>query len=179
MISSFIFIFIFFVRKKKYCSRYIDMELSGRSDHNIFLELKPWKKNQWTKLICPVSRETSGMMIVIKLVTAGRFQMQTTLESEASIFVMIKQRFPINLSYWLDYWFSVVQLLRPCLPCSNQLLSNMYLKIPAGKHLMDLVAVDWFKDTKRIDHVARRQGCAAQVSLEAKHCLVVYYLAVD
>uniref|UniRef100_A0A7N2N1E6 Protein ENHANCED DISEASE RESISTANCE 2-like n=1 Tax=Quercus lobata TaxID=97700 RepID=A0A7N2N1E6_QUELO len=39
-------------------------------------------------------------------------------------------------------------------------------KIPAGKHLMDLVAVDWFKDTKRIDHVARRQGCAAQVALE-------------
>lgn len=28
---------------------------------------------------------------------------------------------------------------------------------------MDLVAVDWFKDVKRIDHVARRQGCAAQV----------------
>ena len=39
------------------------------------------------------------------------------------------------------------------------------MKIPAGKHLMDLVAVDWFKDTKRMDHVARRQGCAAQVSL--------------
>ncbi|KAH9687037.1 protein ENHANCED DISEASE RESISTANCE 2-like [Citrus sinensis] len=37
-------------------------------------------------------------------------------------------------------------------------------KIPAGKHLMDLVAVDWFKDTKRMDHVARRQGCAAQVA---------------
>ncbi|KAL3497964.1 hypothetical protein ACH5RR_040696 [Cinchona calisaya] len=39
-------------------------------------------------------------------------------------------------------------------------------KIPAGKHLMDLVAVDWFKDTKRIDHVARRPGCAAQVATE-------------
>ena len=39
------------------------------------------------------------------------------------------------------------------------------MKILAGKHLMDLVAVDWFKDTKRMDHVARRQGCAAQVSL--------------
>ncbi|XP_078437720.1 ENHANCED DISEASE RESISTANCE 2 [Wolffia australiana] len=39
-------------------------------------------------------------------------------------------------------------------------------KIPAGKHLMDLVAVDWFKDVKRIDHVARRQGCAAQVASE-------------
>ncbi|KAL8141721.1 hypothetical protein V2J09_014753 [Rumex salicifolius] len=39
-------------------------------------------------------------------------------------------------------------------------------KIPAGKHLMELVAVDWFKDTKRMDHVARRQGCAVQVASE-------------
>ncbi|EPS70711.1 hypothetical protein M569_04048, partial [Genlisea aurea] len=35
-------------------------------------------------------------------------------------------------------------------------------KIPAGKHVMDLVAVDWYKNTKRMDHVSRRQGCAAQ-----------------
>ncbi|CAO2819732.1 unnamed protein product [Amaranthus hypochondriacus] len=39
-------------------------------------------------------------------------------------------------------------------------------KVVAGKHLMDLVAVDWFKDSKRMDHVARRQGCAAQVAGE-------------
>ncbi|KMZ58511.1 hypothetical protein ZOSMA_76G00670 [Zostera marina] len=39
-------------------------------------------------------------------------------------------------------------------------------KIPSGKHLMQLVAVDWFKDVKRIDHVARRQGCAVQVASE-------------
>ncbi|KAI6706805.1 hypothetical protein NL676_009767 [Syzygium grande] len=37
-------------------------------------------------------------------------------------------------------------------------------EIPAGNHLMDLVAVDWFKDTKIINHVARRKGCAAQVA---------------
>jgi hypothetical protein len=37
-------------------------------------------------------------------------------------------------------------------------------KIPTGKHLMDLVAVDWFQDTKRMDHVVRRHGCAAQVA---------------
>jgi hypothetical protein len=61
---------------------------------------QPWKKNQWTKLICPVFRVTSGVMTVIILVTAGEFQMETTLESEASIFVMIKQRFPNNLSFW-------------------------------------------------------------------------------
>ncbi|XP_077244736.1 protein ENHANCED DISEASE RESISTANCE 2-like isoform X2 [Tasmannia lanceolata] len=39
-------------------------------------------------------------------------------------------------------------------------------KIPAGKPLMELVAVDWFKDMKRMDHVARRQGCAVQVASE-------------
>ncbi|XP_020260698.1 protein ENHANCED DISEASE RESISTANCE 2-like [Asparagus officinalis] len=39
-------------------------------------------------------------------------------------------------------------------------------KIPAGKPLMELVAVDWFKDAKRMDHVARRQGCAVQVASE-------------
>uniref|UniRef100_M1BKX4 Lipid binding protein n=1 Tax=Solanum tuberosum TaxID=4113 RepID=M1BKX4_SOLTU len=39
-------------------------------------------------------------------------------------------------------------------------------KVSAGKSLMDLVAVDWFKDTKRMDHVARHPGCAAQVASE-------------
>lgn len=28
---------------------------------------------------------------------------------------------------------------------------------------MELVAVDWLKDVKRMDHVARRKGCAVQV----------------
>ncbi|XP_038695278.1 protein ENHANCED DISEASE RESISTANCE 2-like isoform X2 [Tripterygium wilfordii] len=51
-------------------------------------------------------------------------------------------------------------------------------KIPAGKHLMDLVAVDWFKDTKRMDHVARRQGCAAQVASEKGFFSVVFNLQV-
>ncbi|XP_040866239.1 protein ENHANCED DISEASE RESISTANCE 2 isoform X5 [Glycine max] len=39
-------------------------------------------------------------------------------------------------------------------------------KVPAGKHMLDLVAVDWFIDSKRMDHVARRHGCAAQVASE-------------
>jgi hypothetical protein len=38
------------------------------------------------------------------------------------------------------------------------------LQVSAGKYLMELVAADWFKDTKRMDHVAKRKGCAAQVS---------------
>lgn len=51
-------------------------------------------------------------------------------------------------------------------------------KIPAGKHLMDLVAVDWFKDTKRMDNVARRRGCAAQVASEKGHFSIVFNLQV-
>lgn len=51
-------------------------------------------------------------------------------------------------------------------------------KIPACKHLMDLVAVDWLKDTKRIDHVARRQGCAAQVASEKGLFSLVFNLQV-
>ncbi|KAK4486308.1 hypothetical protein RD792_008979 [Penstemon davidsonii] len=51
-------------------------------------------------------------------------------------------------------------------------------KIPAGKHLMDLVAVDWFKDTKRMDHVARRRGCAAQVASDRGHFSIVFNLQV-
>ncbi|KAL6985649.1 Protein ENHANCED DISEASE RESISTANCE 2 [Sarracenia purpurea var. burkii] len=51
-------------------------------------------------------------------------------------------------------------------------------KIPAGKHLMELVAVDWFKDTKRIDHVARRHGSAAQVASEKGFFSIVVNIQV-
>ncbi|KAH8499681.1 hypothetical protein H0E87_015059 [Populus deltoides] len=51
-------------------------------------------------------------------------------------------------------------------------------KVPAGKHLMDLVAVDWFKDTKRMDHVARHRGSAAQVASEKGLFSVVFNLQV-
>ncbi|KAL1532249.1 Protein ENHANCED DISEASE RESISTANCE 2, variant 2 [Salvia divinorum] len=51
-------------------------------------------------------------------------------------------------------------------------------KIPAGKHIMDLVAVDWFKDTKRMDHVARRPGCAAQVASDKGLFSIVFNLQV-
>ncbi|XP_043808449.1 protein ENHANCED DISEASE RESISTANCE 2 isoform X2 [Manihot esculenta] len=52
-------------------------------------------------------------------------------------------------------------------------------KIPAGKHLMDLVAVDWFKDTKRMDHVARRQGCAAKVPGSTHYSMVFYFVTKE
>ncbi|XP_075505991.1 protein ENHANCED DISEASE RESISTANCE 2-like isoform X2 [Primulina tabacum] len=51
-------------------------------------------------------------------------------------------------------------------------------KIPAGKPVMDLVSVDWFKDTKRMDHVARRHGCAAQVASDRGYFTIVFNLQV-
>ncbi|KAL8112768.1 hypothetical protein AgCh_020174 [Apium graveolens] len=51
-------------------------------------------------------------------------------------------------------------------------------KISAGKHLMNLVAVDWLKNTKRMDHVARRHGCAAQVASDKGHFSLVINLQV-
>ncbi|KAL6005848.1 Protein ENHANCED DISEASE RESISTANCE 2 [Asimina triloba] len=51
-------------------------------------------------------------------------------------------------------------------------------KISAGKYLMELVAVDWFKDMKRMDHVARRQGCAVQVASEKGLFSIVINLQV-
>lgn len=44
------------------------------------------------------------------------------------------------------------------------LSSCILVKVPAGNFLTKLVSVDWLKSTKRMDHVVRRPGCAAQVS---------------
>ncbi|KAH1205609.1 Protein ENHANCED DISEASE RESISTANCE 2 [Glycine max] len=52
-------------------------------------------------------------------------------------------------------------------------------KVPAGKHMLDLVAVDWFIDSKRMDHVARRHGCAAQVASEKGFFSIVLNLQVS
>jgi hypothetical protein len=45
----------------------------------------------------------------------------------------------------------------------NTLISSKR-QIPAASYLMELAAIDWFKDTKRMDNVARQKGCVAQVS---------------
>uniref|UniRef100_A0A804P5N1 START domain-containing protein n=1 Tax=Zea mays TaxID=4577 RepID=A0A804P5N1_MAIZE len=47
-------------------------------------------------------------------------------------------------------------------------------KIPAASYLMELAAIDWFKDTKRMDNVARQKGCVAQVAADrGMHTFVV------
>lgn len=52
-------------------------------------------------------------------------------------------------------------------------------KIPAGKPVMDLVSVDWFKDTRRMDHVVRRHGCAAQVPGSTHYSMIFYFVAKE
>ncbi|BBN19009.1 hypothetical protein MPTK1_8g07260 [Marchantia polymorpha subsp. ruderalis] len=66
-------------------------------------------------------------------------------------------------------------------------------KCPAGEPLMELLAVDWFKDSKRMDHLARRKGSPAQAAAEkglftiafnvqvpgsAHYSMVFYFVAV-
>ncbi|KAL2609496.1 hypothetical protein R1flu_028069 [Riccia fluitans] len=51
-------------------------------------------------------------------------------------------------------------------------------KCPAGEPLMELLAVDWFKDTKRIDHVARRKGSVATVVGEKSLFTVAFNVQV-
>ncbi|PWZ20966.1 Protein ENHANCED DISEASE RESISTANCE 2-like [Zea mays] len=47
-------------------------------------------------------------------------------------------------------------------------------QIPAASYLMELAAIDWFKDTKRMDNVARQKGCVAQVAAEkGMHTFIV------
>nr|CAB3455226.1 unnamed protein product [Digitaria exilis] len=46
--------------------------------------------------------------------------------------------------------------------------------IAAASYLMELAAIDWFKDTKRMDNVGRQKNCVAQVAAEkGMHTFVV------
>jgi len=51
-------------------------------------------------------------------------------------------------------------------------------KTPAGEPLMQLVAVDWFKDAKRIDHVARHKSSVAQVAAEKGFFTIAFNVQV-
>jgi len=44
----------------------------------------------------------------------------------------------------------------------NTLISK--LQIPAASYLMELAAIDSYKDTKRMDNVGRQKNCVAQVT---------------
>ncbi|CAD6216789.1 unnamed protein product [Miscanthus lutarioriparius] len=47
-------------------------------------------------------------------------------------------------------------------------------KIPAASYLMELAAIDWYKDTKRMDNVGRQKNCVAQVAAEkGMHTFIV------
>nr|CAB3458870.1 unnamed protein product [Digitaria exilis] len=48
------------------------------------------------------------------------------------------------------------------------------IEIAAASYLMELAAIDWFKDTKRMDNVGRQKNCVAQVAAEkGMHTFVV------
>ncbi|CAM6126377.1 unnamed protein product [Calypogeia fissa] len=51
-------------------------------------------------------------------------------------------------------------------------------KCPAGDPMLQLVAVDWFKDSRRMDHLARRKGCALQVAAEKGHFTIAFNMQV-
>eukprot|EP00249_Psilotum_nudum_P019346 c27207_g1_i1 orf=227-2404(+) len=65
---------------------------------------------------------------------------------------------------------------------SFQVRSKRFLvdrsKIPAGESLLQLVALDWFKDSKRMDHLSCRKGCAAQVAAEKGLFTIAFNLQV-
>ncbi|XP_020958746.1 uncharacterized protein LOC110262644 [Arachis ipaensis] len=103
-----------------------------------------WKKNQQMKLTCLHFRVTYVVMIGIMLVIAGKFLMEITLESEASIFALTSPRFPPENICWI-------------------------LLLLIGSSL---------KDSKRMDHVAKRQGCATQVASEKGFFSIIFNLQV-
>lgn len=61
---------------------------------------------------------------------------------------------------------------------SHVLENVVYNQTAAGEPLMQLVAVDWLKDIKRIDHVAKRKGCVAQVRIHVWYQLETRNLVI-
>lgn len=51
-------------------------------------------------------------------------------------------------------------------------------KNPAGEPLMQLISVDWFKYRERMDHLAKRRGCAAQVAADKGLFTILFNLQV-
>lgn len=89
-----------------------------------------------------------------KAVTVGQYLIAISSKSVARTFHVTNQRSKCSTSFLVfeeaDYQKLIMLLFE--------------FQVSAGKYLMELVAADWFKDTKRMDHVAKRKGCAAQVS---------------
>jgi len=92
-----------------------------------------------------------------KVITVGQYLIARSLKFVARPFHMTNQRSRRSSD--------TIGLFSFCSLAGNQVFSilSFDLQVPAGKYLMELVAIDWFKDTKRMDHVARRKGSAAQV----------------
>jgi hypothetical protein len=44
----------------------------------------------------------------------------------------------------------------------NKLISKLHIHVPS--YLMELAAIDWFKDTRPMNNVGRQKNCVAQVT---------------
>ena len=116
------------------------------------------------KLICLVFLVIYTGMTLMTVVTVGKFLMETTLKSVVKVLHLTKGRL-VGPSVINHVVLSFSSSLNTCSTSFSFYAydSNLVLQTPAGKPLMELVAVDWLKDTKRMDHVARRHGCAVRV----------------
>lgn len=78
---------------------------------SVLYKLKLMKKNLKTKLICPFSRATFGVITTTRLVIAGHYLMETTSEFVASNFAMTNQRLLIHFLIIEIYVFWLASVL--------------------------------------------------------------------
>ena len=95
------------------------------------------------------------VMLRRKAATAGQYPIARSLKFVARTSHMTNQRSKTSSLWFIDFG--------ACMKNVNIGVLSM-LQIPAASYLMELAAIDWFKDTKRMDNVARQKGCVAQVN---------------
>ncbi|KAF5957037.1 hypothetical protein HYC85_004262 [Camellia sinensis] len=94
---------------------------------------------------------------------------------------LIKLIYPVSrVTYNVMTGIMVVTVGEYLMGTTSEIMAIIFIMINqrSGKHLMELVVVDWFKDMKRMDHVARRCGCPTQVASEKGFFSIVINLQV-
>ena len=100
-----------------------------------------------------------GFFIMIrrrKAATVGQYLTASFSKFVARTSHMTNQRSKSSCLYFIPF------ILSDNIQNLNMLISK--LQIPAASYLMELAAIDWFKDTKRMDNVGRQKNCVAQVT---------------
>jgi len=96
------------------------------------------------------------VMLRRKAATVGQCPIARSLKFVARTSHMTNQRSKSSCLYFIPF------ILSDNIQNLNMLISK--LQIPAASYLMELAAIDWFKDTKRMDNVGRQKNCVAQVT---------------